>query len=61
MAECRYAYGYAGALKSLAAVGFHSDAACVTAVTVPSSLFGKEVINVPLRQDIVNSLIMSYL
>lgn len=35
----------------------HPDSASVKAVTVPSSLFGKELINVLLRQDVVNSLV----
>lgn len=33
----------------------HPDSASVKAVTVPSSLFEKELINILLRQDVVNS------
>lgn len=35
----------------------YPDSASVKAATVPSSLFGSELINIPLRQDIVNSLV----
>lgn len=35
----------------------HLDSASVRAVTVPSSLFGKELINIPLKQDTVDSLV----
>lgn len=35
----------------------HPDSASAKAITVPLSLFGEELINIPLRQGIVNSLV----